>query len=183
MATLTQLLTAEEYARLPNSGAVTELVRGEIVQLNQPSPRHGQVCGNAYFLIRQYLEQSPSGHLVTNDSGIITARDPDTVRGGDVWFVSYSKVPRGRLPQGYLRVAPDVVFEVKSPSDRWPQVYSRIAEFLEIGVSVVCLVDPDEEAVRTYHDIQPPARFAGDELVTFPELLPGFETPASRFFA
>ena len=40
-------LTAEEYAKLPDRGVPTELVRGRVIEMNVPAPRHGQICANA----------------------------------------------------------------------------------------------------------------------------------------
>ena len=60
-----------------------------------PTPRHGQICGKADRL-RDFADEHDLGHVLCNDSGVITERDPDTVRGADVSFYSYAKVPRGR---------------------------------------------------------------------------------------
>src|SRR5207249_472230 len=111
-----KLLTAEEYLRLPDNGQPTELVRGKVVSVNVPTPRHGQICGQVAYLLRRFLEDHDVGHVVCNDSGVLTERDPDTLRGADVAYYSYQRVPRGPLPAGYLPVAPEVVFEVRSPT-------------------------------------------------------------------
>lgn len=183
MATATQPITAEEFARLPSEpGHLYELVRGGILEMNLPIPRHGEVCGNISFLIKLYLQKHPVGRVVTNDSGIVTERDPDTVRGADVAFYSYSKVPAGPLPAKYLSVVPDIAFEVKSPSDRWSSIYAKVAEYLEAGVAIVCVVDPEDETVRLHFQDRPEQIFTGEDLVKFPEPLPGFEAPARLFF-
>src|SRR5207244_1669587 len=134
MSIVQTLLTAEEFARLPDRGRPTELVRGRIVEMNVPFPRHGQVCGQTAYLLKDYLRTDDRGQVVTNDSGVITERDPDTVRGGDVCFYSYTRVPKGPLPQGYLSVVPDAVFEVRSPDDRWSKITAKVAEYLNAGV-------------------------------------------------
>ena len=46
------------------------------------------------------------GHILINDSGIITRRNPDSVRGADVFYISFIRMPRGTLPQSYLDVPP-----------------------------------------------------------------------------
>ena len=81
MATAT-LMTAEQYARMDDRGVPCELVRGEVFEMNQPTARHGQVCGNVCFALRRYCEEHDAGHVLSNDAGILTERDPDTVRGG-----------------------------------------------------------------------------------------------------
>ena len=85
MATATQLITAEEYARLPDRGVPTELVRGEVITMNPPYVRHGQLCSKLDRIVGSYVDDHDLGHVVCNDAGIVTERDPDTVRGGDVW--------------------------------------------------------------------------------------------------
>ncbi|WP_437225169.1 Uma2 family endonuclease [Planctomicrobium sp. SH661] len=181
MVTLTRYITAEEYGQMPRSGTVTELVRGEIVDFNQSFPRQGQVCAAVSYALSRHLESAQLGHVVVN-SGILTSRNPDTVRCGDVWYVSYRKVPRGPLPKGYLDVSPDIVFEVKSPGDRWGQILAKVAEYLDLDVGVVCVLDPEEEMVRLYYADRPEVILAGEDPVTFPEQLPGFEVQAQKFF-
>src|SRR5258708_7465445 len=119
MATVETLLTAEQYRQLPDQGRPSELVRGRIAYLNVPYPRHGEVCGQTVFLLKTFLVDHDIGRVVCNDSGVVTERDPDTVRGPDVSFYSYQRMPKGPLPAGYLPVAPEVTFEVRSPDDSW----------------------------------------------------------------
>src|SRR5215475_1641950 len=105
------LLTAEEYLQLPDRGIPTELIRGRVVEMNVPAPRHGEICVNTVTLLHTHIRTNKLGRLVSNDGGIVTERGPDTVRGGDVAFYSYARIPPGPLPRGYLTVVPELVFE------------------------------------------------------------------------
>jgi Uma2 family endonuclease len=182
MATDTTLMTAAEYARLPDTGVPTELVRGEVVEMNQLTPRHGQVCGRTDRLMGTFADEHELGHVLCNDAGIITERDPDTVRGGDVWFVSYRKLPKGALPDGYLDVIPDLIVEVRSEPDRWKQILEKVLEYLNAGVPVMCVLDPQTETARLYYPDAPEVILSGDDEITFPDQLPGFSVPVRRFF-
>lgn len=182
MATATRLITAEEYARLPDRGVPTELVRGEIVEMNPPYPRHGRICSRIDRIIGRYLDEHDIGELYTNDAGIITERDPDTVRGGDVWYVSYQKIPKGPLPNDYFPVPPDIVFEVLSENDRRTRVYAKVAEYLAVGVPVVCIVDPADETVHLYFPDKPELTLTAADELTFPNQLPGFSVLVQRLF-
>ena len=144
------LLTAEQFAQRPDPGHPEELVRGRIVPMPVPKPRHGQICGNAYFFIRSHAEANDLGHVLSNNSAVITERGPDTVRGADVAFYSYARVPRGPLPDGYLPVVPELVVEVVSPSDRWANVLAKVAEYLEAGVSAVVLLNDDRRQAQVF---------------------------------
>jgi Uma2 family endonuclease len=177
------LLTVEEFARRPDPGTPTELVRGRIVRMNPPKPYHGWVCVNAAYILREYADAHDLGYVMGNDSGVITGRNPDTLRGADVAFYSHAKVPKGTLPRdSYLVVVPDLVVEVRSPDDRWPKVIEKVADYLNAGVPVVLVLDPEEQKLYLYSADAPVRTLpAGDEL-SLPDLLPGFAVTVGRFF-
>src|SRR5688572_979655 len=117
MSTVTEpLLTAEQYRLLPTDGRRTELIRGKVVEMNVPAPRHGYYCSKVDRILGNFAEEHDLGRVMCNDSGVVTERGPDTVRGADVCYYSYRSVPRGPLPEGYLPVPPELVFEVRSPT-------------------------------------------------------------------
>jgi Uma2 family endonuclease len=182
MATAEALLTAEEYRLLPDNGQPTELVRGRVVTLNIPAPRHGQICVTIGYLLRRHFETSDLGHVVSNDSAVITEHGPDTVRGPDVAFYSYQRVPKGPLPRGYLQAAPELVFEVRSPGDRWSKILAKVAEFLEAGVKVACVLDDQTQTLTVYREDQSPVELAADDEFTLPEILGDFRVKVQRFF-
>ena len=101
VAVAEQVLTAEEYFTLPDDGRHKELVRGRVVEMNMPGFEHGEICVTVASILRAFVSERGLGRVVGNDSGILTERDPDTVRGADVSYYSYARVPRGRRPKGY----------------------------------------------------------------------------------
>lgn len=184
MSTATQLLhTAEEFAHRPDPGYPEELVRGRIVAMPLPPPRHGQVCAKVVRLVGNYADDHELGHVLSNDSGVITERGPDTVRGVDVAFYSYSRVPKGPLPAKYLDIPPDLVFEVRSPEDRWPKVLAKVAEYLNAGVGVVVgVLDPERSTLHLYEGDQPVRILSEHDELTLPGLLGEFRVAVSCFF-
>ena len=119
------LLTAEQFADRPDPGYPEELVKGRVVPMAVPKPRHGEICVNAVFIFNTHVKANDLGRIVGNDSGVITECGPDTVRGADVAFYSFARVPKGPLPDRYLDIPPDLIVEVLSPTDRWPKVLAR----------------------------------------------------------
>lgn len=182
MAVAEALMTAEEFLRLPDDGRPKELLRGRVVYMNVPMPRHGQICAQVVYLLRRFFEDQPSGHLVCNDSGVRTERGPDTVRGADVAFYSYQRVPRGPLPQGYLDVVPELVFEVRSPTDRWGRILAKVAEYLEAGVTVVCVLDQMTERCVIYRAEEAVQIVLPEQELILPDILPEFRVVVRRFF-
>jgi Uma2 family endonuclease len=113
--------------------------------------------------------------VVSNDSGVKTERGPD------IAYYSYARVARGPLPEGYWP-SPELVFEVKSPSDRWAALTAKAGEYLNAGVVCVCVVDPETESVAVYLDNELPRRHTSEEELTLPEVLPEFTIPIRQFF-
>ena len=177
------LMTAEEFLRLPNDGRPKELVRGRVDYMNVPTPRHGQICVKIIRLLANYADEHNLGHVVSNDSGVRTERGPDTVRGADVAFYSFSRVPPGPFPQGYLPLAPELVFEVRSPTDRWGAIWRKVGEYLEAGVAVVCVLDQMTERCHVYRNEEEVQVFLPDQELTLPDVLLEFRVIVKQFFA
>jgi Uma2 family endonuclease len=177
------LLTAEEFLLLPDDGRPAELVRGRVVERNIPAPRHGYFCSQIGRLLGNFVEAHDLGRVMSNDAAVVTEHDPDTVRGPDVSYYSYARLPRGPLPAGYLPVVPELAFEVRSPTDRWSEIVVKVGEFLNAGVSVVCVLDPQTETLTVYHAEQPTQVLRADDELTLPDLLtPEFRLPVRRLF-
>jgi Uma2 family endonuclease len=181
-ATATKLLTAEEFAALPDppDGSRQELVKGVVVTMPPPQGRHGVVCSKINRLLGNYVEANNLGWTTSNDSGTILERDPDTVRGPDVAFWRITRQPD--VPDGYFEIPPDLAVEVLSPDDRRPRVREKIREYVAAGVPMVWLVDPDTRTVTVYT-----GRLRGLELDEADQLdggdvLPGFACRVSDLF-
>ena len=182
MATAEMLMTAREFRLRPDPGHPEELVRGRIVAMPPPNRRHGQVCSNAVFILRRYIDEHDLGHVLSNDSGVITERNPDTVRGADVCFYSYAKLPKGPLPSSYGPEVPELVVEVRSPGDRWTEILVKVAEYLSAGVKVVCILDPDAQVAQIIEPDGPLRVLSANDELSFPTLLGDFRVRVGRFF-
>jgi Uma2 family endonuclease len=113
---------------------------------------------------------------------VITERSPDTVRGADVAFYSFARVPKGLLPDRSLDIPPDLIVEVPSPTDRWPKVLAKVAEYLEAGTSAVLVLDDERRQARLYRADGATQVLAADAELTIPDLLDDFRVRVGRFF-
>ena len=119
--------------------------------------------------------------MLSNDTGVITEQGPDTVRGADISFYSFARVPKGPLPDRYLDTPPDLVVEVLSPSDRWPKVLAKVAEYLDAGQpSSSC--STTRVAWHTFTEPMDNTLLGADEELTIPDLLSDFHVKVGRFF-
>lgn len=180
MATATALLTAEQFAK-KDFGPWAELVRGEVVQMPRPEQQHGLVCVNIVYPLETWSRRDERGYVIANDAGVVTERNPDTVRGPDVMFIPMDRCPKQRLPRG-IDIVPSLAVEVMSPSDRWKQLLKKVGEYLERGVSEVWIVDPKKRQVHIYRPDDEPTVLTEDVTIRSEAVLPGFECEVREFF-
>lgn len=174
-------MTVEEFFKLHGSESNVDLVRGQLVRYPMPGAKHGRVCTNAGFVLESFVRQSQSGRTFSNDTHIRISLD--TARGADVCFVSYAKLPREqKLPDGVLEIAPDLVIEVRSPSDLWTDALGKMLDYIRIGVPVVVVLDPKTESATVFRSGTRQQTFEKEQTLTIPDVLPGFEIAVARFF-
>jgi Uma2 family endonuclease len=175
MATATQkLLTAEEFRNLPDppDGSQQELIRGVVVTMPPPGGRHGACCSKIDRRLGLYVETQQLGTVFVNDTGFVTERDPDTVRGPDVSFWSKERLPE--VPEGYITAAPDIAVEVVSPSDHFTRLQNKVRHYLTHGVRLVWVVDPEDRSVTVYRSLTQVAILTENDTLTGGDVLPGF---------
>ncbi len=59
-------------------------------------------------------------------------------------------VTRGKPDEQIITKPPLLCVEILSPEDRVPRVNERIQEYLDFGIPVVWLIDPEEKAIWVY---------------------------------
>ncbi|MGL6097453.1 MAG: Uma2 family endonuclease [Fimbriiglobus sp.] len=177
------LMTADEFLRLHGDETGIELIDGEIVRLPMPGIEHGEVCGNAYFVIREFVKPRKLGRVATNDSYVRTRQNPDGCRGADVLYISYMTFPADQpTPRGAISPPIELVVEVRSPTDTIAALTRKAAEYTEAGVRVVVVLDPDTESAAVFRGDELPQRFHNGDEFTLPDILPGFAVPVKAFF-
>jgi Uma2 family endonuclease len=97
-------------------------------------------------------------------------------------FVSYSRLPRDADDNEYIQVAPELVFEVLSEDDRWPEVLDKIAEYLRSGIDNVCVLEPEIRTIYVYRRLGSPQILRHTDTLEFPDLLPGFRCLVADLF-
>ena len=168
-----RLLTAEEYLNLPDDGRRTELVRGKVVEVSQPGLEHGGIGAWVSYLMQTYLLNKGIGRPFV-ESGVLTERDPDTLRGPDIFFYSYDRLPAEQRPRGYAETVPEVVFETRSPNDRQATVLRKVMEYLEAGVLCVVVVNPARRTAVLYHPDDEPTFLREQDRLALPAPLDGW---------
>jgi Uma2 family endonuclease len=183
---LTKLMTAEEFYdfvnRPENRDRHFELEEGEVVEVSRPGEKHCVVCGNGVGILWSYTRQRKKGYVCSNDMGLVLEREPDTVRGPDISLYLETRKLKD-LEVKWPKRLPKLIVEVLSPNDRRSKMQKRIYKFLEKGVAMVWLLDPEEETLTIFLPNRQPIVLEGDEEVSGLRALPEFRCKVSDFFA
>jgi Uma2 family endonuclease len=177
--TAKKLITAEEFFLMPDppDGSKQELVRGEIITMPPPGGLHGVCCVKVVCRVGGYAEQEDRGTVTCNDSGFITERSPDSVRGPDVAFWSKERVKE--VPVGYFEMAPDLAVEVLSPSNTSKQILAKLREYFAKGVRIVWVIAPEDRTVTIYRNELEGRLLHESATITGEDVLPGFQCRVS----
>jgi Uma2 family endonuclease len=191
IAELPRKMTAEELLDLPDDGVERWIIRGELrenteADMNRRSPDHGRTTGNVATALKNWLrtQSQPRGNVYVGDTTFKMRPDSATVTGIDVAYISpelEARTPRGkhvRLVDG----APVLAVEVLSLSDRYLDVIERVQDFLDAGVALVWVIEPEFGTVTVYQSQAEPLLFSRGQELTAELHLPGFRVPVAELF-
>jgi Uma2 family endonuclease len=82
-----------------------------------------------------------------------------------------------------LEVAPDLVVEVMSPSDRWQDMRQKLAEYFAIGVHRVWVVEPENRTVLVFRSTTDLQQFGTEDTLRGEGVLEGFTIAVAELFA
>jgi Uma2 family endonuclease len=124
-----------------------ELVDGHLVERNV-SQLSSWVAGELFGDIRAFLKEKPLGWVWPSDLGYECFPDsPGKVRRADVSFIRRERLPQGPTSEGYAYIAPDLAVEVVSPNDLAYEVERKVVEYLDAGVSLVWVINPEARTI------------------------------------
>jgi Uma2 family endonuclease len=183
MATGTRL-TADDLWRMGESDVRRELVNGEVIAMTPAGGVHGEVLLKVGSPLRAFVEAHRLGKVVGGDVGFVLAlpSDPERVRAPDVAFISTARLPGGRLPQSFIRGAPDLAVEVLSPHDNPDEVQRKVRDYLEAGARLVWVVAPLARTATVYRPDGSARLVREPESLEGEDVLPGLAIPLADLF-
>ncbi len=175
-----RLYTADDLLQMPENERF-ELVRGELVPMSPPpGEEHGDLADAIGSYASVHARENNLGRTVIAETGFKIEESPDTVRAPD-WAFTRKERLRGPSGKKHSSVVPDIVLEVRSPSDSRGEFVERIAMWIAAGVTIVWALDPAERRLDVHreHEIR---RLGPKDTLTGEEILPGFELPLRKVF-
>lgn len=175
------LVTGEALAEMGNIGR-SELVEGKIIMRSPTSWRHGNYESRFDRILGGFVEEHQLGKVLVGEVGLYTRRDPDTIRGADVLFISTDRLAQVKSAS-FLDVAPELIVEVMSPDDRWSEVKQKLKEYFSIGVILVWVADPSDKTVSVYRSLTDVRLLTESDTLDGEEILPDFKVSVASLFA
>jgi Uma2 family endonuclease len=105
------------------------------------------------------------------------------VRGPDVAFVSWARLPEGKVPQEKVpELVPDLAIEVLSEGNTYAEMARKRREYFHAGVRQVWMVDLDERTVAVYSDITKHELYQESQTLDGGLVLPGLSISLVELF-
>ncbi len=180
VATRTEI-TPKDLLRMPEEKDF-ELVDGELVERNMGA-MSSWIGGQIARRLGDFAESNDLGWVWPADNGYQCFPDhPKRIRKPDASFVRYGRLPGNQLPNGYLQIAPDLVVEVISPNDLAVEVDGKVIDYLNAGVPLIWVVNPDSRVVHIHRADGSVARLKEADELSGEDVLPGFLCKVSAIF-
>lgn len=172
--------TPEDLLHMPD-GKSFELVNGQLVEKNMGF-ESSFIGGQLFLFLANYCYSKGLGWVLPADTSYQCFSDDLTkVRKPDVSFLAASRVV-GNHPKGHCKLVPDLVVEVVSPNDEFSQVSIKVHEYLDAGVHLVWVVDPEGEEVLVYRRDDTRAILTSKDYLDGEGIVPGFRCLVADLF-
>jgi Uma2 family endonuclease len=167
---------------LPEAKPALEWIGGRVVQKVSPQRKHA--LAQTRFAIALEAWARAGGRGTVGTEWEFRLKPPEEVRRPlvpDVAFVSFDRLPYDdEAAADVPHVAPEIVVEVLSPSDRQRDVDEKIRIYLACGTNLIFLVDTEVQTV-TLRDAFNTACYSREVVLEHPAM-PDFALHASELF-
>jgi Uma2 family endonuclease len=163
--------TEADLLRTPRDGQKYELVDGQI-RVSPAGARHGLVIVELTGRLGAFVKRARSGYVFDSSTGIRLPKE--NVRSPDVSFVARRRFKKTGVPKGFIPFAPDLAVEVLLPADSPRYVLDKVGEYLEAGVRMVWVLDPEARSACVYRSLTAVRTLSEKDAVSGEDVLPGF---------
>ncbi len=160
-----------------------ELIDGVVVPMTPASHEPSRVTMTVGAILWHHARQHKLGDVLSAEAGFVLFPDRATVLAPDVAFVRAGREPQGAARWHFARLAPDLVVEVLSPSDRASDMQVKAALYQEAGVPLIWVVDPRAQTVTVLALGQAPLVLTATDTLDGGEVLPDFQVAVAELFA
>jgi Uma2 family endonuclease len=179
-----ELLTVEQFVadreELPDGGRWSELLAGRLLTLQPPTIEHGTAVLNLSKALARFAQREQTGYACF-DLGLIIARNPDTVQFPAVSFFIDGPM-FAEADKVVTDARPALVAEIASTNDRRRNMKQRVTGWLDFGVRLAWVLDPQEKRVHAFSRDRPAEQLAAHQTLRGGLVLSGFSVGVGELF-
>ncbi len=184
MSTITDLLDppyADLEEQLPEGRY--EFVNGQIVEKPSMGANADRIATRLMTRLDIHAEAQGLGQVFGAGCGYqCFEHERRRVRYPDVSFISAGRLADGDVPDGHVRIAPDLAVELISPHDKAYNVEERLTDVLRAGVPLAWHVYPSTRHVMVFRQGPDCTRLAETDTLDGEDVLPGFSCKVADLF-
>ncbi|MBI4782334.1 MAG: Uma2 family endonuclease [Oscillatoriophycideae cyanobacterium NC_groundwater_1537_Pr4_S-0.65um_50_18] len=158
-----------------------ELVDGEIIIMSPCGLESDEIAAAIIAQLWTWVNPRRLGRVLASSAGYILPNASEDVRAPDASFIRADRLKR--TTNEFAHLVPDLMFEVASKSDQPEKIRIKIRTFLELGTQVGILVDPRIQTLEILREGQETIVLHDGDVLTLPDLLPGWEMAVSSIWA
>jgi Uma2 family endonuclease len=177
-------LTDEQFRDLCQANPDLQLeltAAGELIVMPPTGWESGRRNANLTTDLNLWNRQAKLGIVFDSSTGFKLPNG--AIRSPDAAWVRQDRMNAlNPDPDGFLPLAPDFVIELRSASDRLNPLQDKMQEYIDNGVRLGWLLNPQDQTVAIYRSdqtvevLQSPARLSGEEILV------GFELDLKGIF-
>jgi Uma2 family endonuclease len=166
---------------IDHSERICELIDGVLVEKTMGYMESLLAMAVGEFL-RRFVRDQKLGIVLGADGPLRIL--PRQIRVPDVCFVSWERLPDGKLPQTpILPVAPDLAVEVLSEGNTEHEMHRKLSDYFAAGVRLVWYIDPRTRTAAVYTAPEQCTMLNETDVLTGGDVLPGFALSLRELFA
>ncbi|MGI8967960.1 MAG: Uma2 family endonuclease [Chloroflexota bacterium] len=181
MAVAAKTLTIDQFLELPEEKLALEFIDGTVTSKVSPKGKHSRLQ------VELAMQLATAGK--TNRRAF-TFTELRTTFGGasrvpDITVYLRERVPideAGEIANDF-REPPDIAIEIVSPEQSVNELVRRCLWYVDQGVTIALLVDPQDKSVLAFRSSQTPAVWRADDRIDLHEVLPDFALSVGELFA
>jgi Uma2 family endonuclease len=154
-----------------------ELVDGQLLE-RKMGGESSWVGGRFYSRLDQFCEEHDLGWALMPDAGYqCFPHQPGLIRRPDVSFIRYGRLAGGVLPQGWIKIAPDLAVEVVSPNENVYELDEKLEDYWKVGIPLIWVINPNSRIARIYRNDGSGVVLHEDDELSGEDVIPGFRCP------
>ncbi len=173
--------TPQDLLTMPD-GKHYELVDGRLVE-HKMSFWSSYVAGVIFRILDQFCRENRLGWVLPEGASFQCFQaHPGRVRKVDVSFLRLQRVSLNQATtEGHCPIAPDLAIEVVSPNDTAYEIDEKVREFLDAGVPLIWVVNPEQRTVAIHRAGGMGAILRENDEISGEDVVPGFRCRVGDF--